>query len=140
MKAQRPYLYKAIYEWIVDNGCTPYLLVDATVAGVIVPSSFVKDGKIVLNVSGSAIHGYLESEAGIQFSARFSGKNENLFVPYASMIALYARENAQGMVFPSELVYQELEEKQKSNLETDNKNVEDQSNTKKTKPSLTIIK
>jgi len=132
MKAQRPYLYKAIYEWIVDNDWTPYLLVDASDDRVLVPVSFVKDGKIVLNISISAIHGFSQNEIGIQFSARFSGKNENLYIPYSAMIALYARENAQGMVFPSELIYMS-EKEEKSDEEV-------RPPINKSKPTFTVIK
>ncbi len=138
MKAQRPYLYKAIYDWIIDNGCTPYLLVDANAKGVLVPTSFVKDGKIVLNVSLIATDAYCLDEYGVTFSARFSGKSENLNIPFASMIALYAKENAEGMVFPFEECYQEsiapegnlenLEEKESSPVVA------------KSKPTLKVIK
>lgn len=140
MKAQRPYLYKAIYEWIIDNGWTPHLLVDTNIKGVAVPASFVKDGRIVLNVSLSATSSFFQDEQGIAFSARFSGTSENLVIPYAAMIALYARENAQGLVFPFEDIYQ-VSSPVIENAEDDGKpEPEGKRTDKKSKPTLTLIK
>ncbi len=104
MKAQRPYLFRAIYDWLLDNHCTPYLLVDASHPEVQVPSPFIQNGKIVLNLSPEAIHDYYINETSIEFSARFSGRSQKIKVPFAAAIALYAKENAMGMVFPSELI------------------------------------
>ena len=102
MKPQRPYLFDAIYRWVLDNGMTPYLLVDARNDSVIVPQHLVKDGQIVLNICPDAIANYFQSEDRIQFSARFSGQSQNLLIPFSAMLALYARESSQGIVFPPE--------------------------------------
>ena len=102
MKSSRPYLVRALYEWIVDNDCTPHLLVNAEFAGVQVPAGFASDGQIVLNVSPSAVrHLHMDNEA-ISFEGRFAGVAQSLYIPAAAVLAIYARENGQGMVFDLE--------------------------------------
>lgn len=99
MKSSRPYLVRALYEWIVDNDCTPHLLVNAEFAGVQVPAGFASDGQIVLNVSPSAVrHLHMDNDA-ISFEGRFAGVPQSLYIPAAAVLAIYARENGQGMVF-----------------------------------------
>jgi stringent starvation protein B len=102
MNSSRPYLIRAIYEWIVDNGLTPHMLVNAGLPLTRVPEEFVEDGRIVLNLSVSAVQGLLLGNEQISFSARFSGKSSQIVVPVNAVIALYARENGKGMVFPEE--------------------------------------
>ena len=102
MKSSRPYLVRALYEWIVDNDCTPHLLVNAEYAGVQVPSGFASDGQIVLNVSPSAVrHLHMDNDA-VSFEGRFGGVPQSLYIPSAAVLAIYARENGQGMVFDVE--------------------------------------
>jgi stringent starvation protein B len=107
MNSSRPYLIRAIYEWIVDNGLTPHMLVNATLPHTRVPEEFIEDGKIVLNLSVSAVQGLLLGNEHISFAARFSGKSSQIVVPVNAVIALYARENGKGMVFPDEPVTSE---------------------------------
>ena len=102
MKSSRPYLVRALYEWILDNGCTPYLLVDATVPGVEVPQQYVKNGQIVLNVAPGAVAGIDMSNDDIRFRGRFGGVAIDVFVPIGAVLGIYARENGQGMVFEPE--------------------------------------
>jgi len=102
MKSSRPYLVRALYEWIVDNDCTPHLLVNAEFTGVQVPAGFASDGQIVLNVSPTAVrHLHMDNEA-VSFEGRFAGVAQSLFIPSAAVLAIYARENGQGMVFDAE--------------------------------------
>lgn len=102
MSSNRPYLLRAIHEWIGDNGLTPYLLVDAGVAGVRVPPSAVKDGRVVLNIAARAV-GHLEiGNVQIVFSARFGGVSQQVEVPINAVLAIYAQENGQGMMFAAE--------------------------------------
>lgn len=102
MKSSRPYLVRALYEWIVDNDCTPHLLVNAEYPAVQVPKGFASDGQIVLNVSPSAVrHLHMDNEA-VSFEGRFGGVAHTLYVPAAAVLAIYARENGQGMVFDLE--------------------------------------
>ena len=99
MTSNRPYLLRALYEWITDNGMTPHVLVDASYDGVDVPDHAVQQDKVVLNIAaGATEHLKLENET-IFFKARFSGNPYNITVPMAAVIAIYARENGQGMMF-----------------------------------------
>lgn len=102
MTASRPYLIRAIYEWITDNDMTPYMLVDASAEGVVVPTQYVENGKIILNVSQGATQSLQLENDGIYFSARFSGKPMNIDIPIEAALAIYAKENGRGMVFSDE--------------------------------------
>ncbi len=99
MTSSRPYLIRAIYQWITDNGMTPHLLVDVSVDGVQVPTEHVQNGKIILNIAPMAISGLVLGDTEITFSARFSGKPRVLNVPIEAVLAVYAKENGQGMMF-----------------------------------------
>lgn len=106
MTSNQPYLLRAFCDWIVDNGLTPYIVVDADLPGVEVPRQFVKDGQIVLNVSPSACVNLNVGLEGVAFQARFSGQPMQVFVPSIAVSAIYARENGAGTVFthtPEEL-------------------------------------
>jgi len=109
MTPNRPYLLRAFYEWIVDNNCTPYLVVDATMPGVKVPLQHVKDGQIVLNISPGAIGNLLLGNDAVTFNARFSGNPFALYIPQRSVLAIYARENGAGTMFTPEEEWQEDE-------------------------------
>ena len=95
----RPYLIRALHEWCTDNGFTPYVAVRVD-GSVQVPREFVKDGEIVLNISGDATSSLQLGDDFIEFKARFGGKPREIMVPVARVIAIYARENGQGMAFP----------------------------------------
>lgn len=99
MTTSRPYLIRAIYEWISDNGLTPYLLVDAETPGAEVPQQYVENGKIILNVSNQAVSDMHQDNEWILFSARFGGRKQDISVPVQSVLAIYAKENGKGMVF-----------------------------------------
>lgn len=99
MGSSRPYIARALYEWILDNDCTPYILVDATRRGVEVPGEFVRDGQIVLNISPSAVRALLIGNDAVTFDGRFGGEALTITVPADALMAIYARENGQGMVF-----------------------------------------
>lgn len=102
MTPSRPYIMRALYEWIVDNDCTPYVLVDATVADVMVPQKFVKDGQIVLNISPGAVMDLNIGNEAMVFNGRFGGVATDIYVPVGAVVGIYARENGQGMVFEPE--------------------------------------
>lgn len=95
----RPYLARAIYEWICDNNLTPHLLVDATQPNTIVPEQFIQDGQIVLNLAPHAVHKLNMSNSTITFSARFGGVSRDIYIPLNAVIGIYARENGQGLFF-----------------------------------------
>ncbi|MEM6483674.1 MAG: ClpXP protease specificity-enhancing factor [Pseudomonadota bacterium] len=99
MNSSRPYLLRALYEWIVDNGCTPHVIVDATQPGVEVPNQYVKDGQIVLNLSPSAVIELQLCDDHVSFNGRFEGKPTDVHIPVAAVLGVYARENGQGMAF-----------------------------------------
>ena len=128
----RPYLARAIYEWICDNHLTPYLLVDATAANTSVPIEHVQDGQIVLNIVPHAVHALHMSNDAISFSARFGGVSRDIYVPFAALLGIYARENGQGLFFdPSEY----------ADIQTEQDQVESQTQQEqpKKKPSLRIL-
>lgn len=103
MTSHRPYLLRALYEWIVDNGMTPHLLVDATRPAVRVPVHAVKDGRIVLNVAERAVSQLDMGNELIRFSARFGGVSHSVSVPVGAVLAIYARETGQGMALPEDM-------------------------------------
>jgi stringent starvation protein B len=132
----RPYLARAIYEWICDNNLTPYLMVDATKPYTDVPTQFVQDGQIVLNIVPHAVHKLNMSNDAVTFSARFGGVSKDIYVPFNAVLGLYAKENGQGLFFdPDE--YSHAQEQQNA-LES-NHNETEKNETPKKKPSLRIL-
>ncbi len=102
MTPSRPYLLRAMNEWILDNGLTPYLLVDADAPGVEVPRQFVENGKIVLNINPQAVQGLQLGNDEVSFSARFQGTPWQVSIPTRAVLAIYAQENGRGMMFNEE--------------------------------------
>jgi len=102
MTSNRPYLIRAFYDWIVDNQCTPYMVVDAYHPGVEVPQEHVNDGQIVLNVAPRAVATFVMNNEEVAFSTRFGGVPSQIRLPIQSITGIYARENGQGMVFQPE--------------------------------------
>jgi len=100
VKPRRPYLLRALHEWITDSGDTPHIVVDATDDTVVVPRQYVKDGKIVLNVSMSATQFLNLGNDCVSFEARFGGASFSVRVPIKAVLGIYARETGQGMIFP----------------------------------------
>ena len=153
MTPSRPYLVRAIYEWLVDNNATPYLLVDATQANVRVPTQHVKDGKIVLNIAPHAVKDLFIRNEGISFSARFGGVPMMVSAPMAAVAAIYARENGQGMFFDNAEEYANVEqvenvavaEPAKPSLSmatenTDNETLSESPERPKGRPTLSVVK
>lgn len=100
LTSRRPYLIRALYDWVLDNDLTPHLLVAADAPGVNVPRQFVTDdGKITINIGPGAVRGLTLENQLISFSARFSGSSYNVTIPPGAVLALYARENGEGMLF-----------------------------------------
>lgn len=99
MTPSRPYVLRALYEWIVDNSLTPHVLVNAMNEEVEVPQDYVKDGQIVLNIAPNAVQGLLLGNDLITFNARFRGIPTDISVPILAVMGIYARENGQGMMF-----------------------------------------
>lgn len=102
MRSNRPYLLRAFFDWIVDNDCTPYIVVDAHHPGVEVPQSYVTDGQIVLNVAPRAVSNFILDLEILAFSTRFGGMPIDIQVPVTAVVGIYSQENGQGMVFEHE--------------------------------------
>ncbi len=102
MTSNCPYLIRALFDWVIDNGLTPHLLIDTSDQSVVVPQQFVENQKIVLNISTSATTNLVLGNESISFNARFSGQPMNVFLPIESVMAIYAKENGQGMMFAQE--------------------------------------
>ena len=129
MTPNRPYLLRALYEWILDNAMTPQILVDTTVAGTEVPESYIENGRIILNIQPDAVRDLVLGNEQITFSARFGGKPFQLIVPLNSVLAIYARENGKGLIF-------EVEDKNTENIQDKPSEISG----KLLKPHLKIIK
>jgi stringent starvation protein B len=140
MKSNRPYLLKAFYEWIVDSDCTPYIAVDAHVAGVEVPQEFVTDGQIVLNIAPRAVSNFDMNHQSVSFSTRFSGIPIDIIVPVSAVIGIYAHENGQGMVFDVEDNPENDPPPTKGPTVVTSSKKTNKSSKPKTKPSLRVVK
>jgi len=143
MTSNKPYLIRALNEWILDNQMTPFLLVDANIEGVEVPEQNIRDGKIILNVAPGAVQEITFEDEWIYFSARFSGQAFMINVPINAVLAIYAKENGRGMMFAGDDTLAEGNAKIEEKKESGNKNlsnikIKDQDTRKK--PVLTIVK
>ncbi|MFC4701655.1 ClpXP protease specificity-enhancing factor [Glaciecola siphonariae] len=138
MTSNQPYLLKAFYDWIIDNGLTPYMVIDANTQDVEVPQDFVRDGQIVLNVSPSACANFFMDIDQVSFQARFSGQPMVVRFPCRAVTAIYAKENGAGTVFTPELLAQadESDEQAKSGSEEAKKTAKASSK----KASLRVVK
>lgn len=143
MTSNRPYLVRAFYDWILDNECTPYIVVEADMPQVEVPPQTVKNGQVVLNISPSAVHGLNMDNNQLSFSARFGGVPFQVYVPMYAISAIYARENGAGTMFPPEEYDEELDENTGSYVDNqpDEQSSEPTSNKDNKKPAhLKLIK
>jgi len=102
MSSSRPYIVRALYDWIIENECTPYILVNAFADDVEVPQEHVKDGQIILNIAPSAVQSLFIRTEAVDFDGRFAGIPKRVYVPIAAVMGIYAKENGQGMIFDSE--------------------------------------
>jgi stringent starvation protein B len=102
MLPRKPYFLRAMHQWIVDSGSTPYMVVDVHAADVEIPPGYAQDGKLVLNISYEATSGLDLGAEAVQFDARFGGVSRHVQVPMAAILAVYAHESGQGMLFDAE--------------------------------------
>ncbi len=151
MLSNRPYLIRAIYDWIVDNEWTPHFQVDAEYPGVRVPRQFVQEGMIVLNAHPQAVVGLMMDNDGFSFKARFQGVEESVYFPPEAVLAVFARENGQGMPFPPEPYPDEADDMEEkvglTAVDSETKVDQDQElsskpnkRPKRKKPSLSVVK
>lgn len=140
MTSSRPYIVKALYEWIVDNSLTPHIVVDAHAPDTSVPQQHVNsDGHIVLNISPSAVAALELSKTSVTFSARFGGVPTDIYVPAHAILGIYARENGQGMMFDPEPSPDPDPSKGPKPVEQKLKSV-DKKPSDKQRPSLRVVK
>ena len=99
MNSSRSYLVNALIDWIVDNGCTPHIVLDTTCEGVTAPAEFAAENRLVINISGTAVRNFKLDPAGLEFDARFQGESRHVSCPTDAIIGIYARENGEGMAF-----------------------------------------
>lgn len=142
MTPSRPYLLRALYNWILDNHMTPHIVIDASYKGVIVPREHVEDGQIILSIAPESVHGMELKNHYIAFAARFSGVSRDIYLPIMAISAIYAEENRKGMVFAEEVYDQPQAVNTDDNA--NNKNDESGSSVKKMKnktsrPNLKIV-
>ena len=116
MTSVTPYLIRAYHEWMEDSGLTPHILVDCSKSGVIVPTSFIQQEKIVLNISNDAADALVINNQSISFKARFNGKSQDIYVPTDAVLTIYAGENGEGMFFENKAQAPDKQEQQKPNL------------------------
>ena len=141
MTPSRAYLIRALSDWMLDNNCAPYVVVDASLPEVDVPTDFVSKGQIVLNISPSSVRNLSISNDYIEFGARFGGVPRQIIVPVVAVLAIYAKENGQGMVFGSEPGGGVPDPSGKSTLRgVESKDSGAGSTSKTSKPSLKVVK
>lgn len=140
MTSNRPYLIRAIYEWIIDNDMTPHLMVDAEHPSAIVPLEFAENGRIVLNVAPQAVHGFQIGNDLIRFSARFGGQPFSVELAPQAVIGLFARENGQGMLFPDEEPTEDEARKSDVDGGEGQAGAGDEEGKKPSRPNLRVIK
>ncbi len=134
MTANRPYIIRALYEWITDNQLTPHLLINADVEGVQVPERAIQQHKVVLNIDPGAVEALDLGNDWLLFNTRFAGVKEAIRIPIEAVIAVYARENGQGMMFAQD---EELESDSQASIES---GMDSSENAPPGKPHLTLIK
>ena len=140
MSSSRPYIVRALYDWIIENDCTPYILVNAFADDVEVPLEHVKDGQIILNISPSAVQSlFIRSEA-IDFDGRFAGIPKRVYVPIAAVMGIYAKENGQGMIFDSEANLPKPPSPSGVDDSGDKKGADSKSSNSGKKPALRVVK
>ena len=105
MTPKRPYILRALYEWLIDNELTPHIVVDAEWPYIQVPQQYVQDGQIVLNIAPGALQGLQMGNEEVRFFARFQGKEQRVLIPMGALLAIYAKENGAGTIFEPEEAY-----------------------------------
>lgn len=145
MISKKPYLLRAMYDWIVDNGWTPHVVVDADINPASLPNEYVQDGHIVLNVAEAAVQGLDIGNEEVSFSARFSGQAFGVVFPVESVAGIYARENNEGIQFVVSKVEASALQDPKSDkpvlspVGSDDENTEKPAPEAKKRPKLTVV-
>ncbi len=141
MSSSRPYLIRAIYDWILDNSLTPYVLVDAMQPYVQVPEPYIEEGKIILNLAPLAVTGFAMNNEALEFKASFGGRLQHLYIPMTAILAIYAYENGRGLVFGLEdETISEVAEGAETEEDTTGEDKKTPPKRPKGPPKLTIVK
>jgi stringent starvation protein B len=144
MTPSRPYLLRALNQWIIDNSMTPHIVINANYNGVVVPREHVENGQIILCIAPQAVHGLEMANSYMSFAAKFSGVSREIYLPIMSITAIYAEENRKGMVFADE-IYEtsETEDTSSEHKQPPSKitaaTKKDKLNKDKSRPRLTIV-
>ncbi|MDJ0832042.1 MAG: ClpXP protease specificity-enhancing factor [Gammaproteobacteria bacterium] len=133
MTSNKPYLIRALYEWLVDNDATPHIMVNSRHPQVEIPPGIEKDGQVVLNIANRAVRGLQILNDHIQFSARFNGVPHDIFIPIEAVMAIYSLEDGEGMMFAEDNSGAESTEAQSEDADA-------QSAQKRNRPGLKIVK
>ena len=102
MNSARSYLVNALIDWVVDNGCTPHMVIDVSCEGVVAPLQYAVENRLVLNVSGKAVRNFKLDPDGLEFDARFNGESQHVSCPAGAIVGVFARENGEGTMFRPE--------------------------------------
>jgi stringent starvation protein B len=140
MSSSRPHIVRALYEWIIENDCTPYILVNAFADDVEVPQEHVKDGQIILNISPSAVQNLFIHSDAIDFDGRFAGIPKRVYVPIVAVMGIYAKENGQGMIFDPDANLPKPPSPTGTDDSTDRKSADSKPTSLGKKPSLRVVK
>ena len=137
MTSNRPYLIRALYEWLVDNDATPHIMVNTRHPDVAIPAGIDKDGQVVLNIAMPAVHGLQILNTHIEFSARFNGVAHDIYVPIQAVMAIYSQEDGEGMMFADDS--SSSDDEQGSTPQAGSEERQEKTG-KKPKPGLKIVK
>ena len=140
MTNSRPYMVRALYEWILDNECTPYILVNALDENVLVPTEHIRNGQIVLNISPSAVRDLQLTNESMMFNGRFGGVPMDIYAPMSAILGIYARENGQGMIFEADDYDPEPEPPKDKPFKTVDNSGSNAKPEKSDRPSLKVVK
>ena len=133
MSSSRPYMMRALYEWILENDCTPYVLANAMADDVQVPQQYVKNGQIVLNVSPTAVRELQLANDAMSFNGRFGGVPVDVYVPMSAVLGIYARENGQGMMI-------DMDDSEPDPDPVSDSTLRESKSEKPSRPSLKVVK
>lgn len=137
MLSSRPYLLRAMNEWIIDSGMTPHLLINADYPGLEVPAQSIRDGRVILNISPTAVRDLLIDAEMVSFVARFGGVSQAVAVPVSAVEAVYARENGRGMMFPDD---DDAEQENEAGRDSDGDDPDGDRPDRRRKPNLKVVK
>lgn len=140
MTSNKPYLIRALYEWLVDNDATPHIMVDTTYTDVMIPSGIEKDGQVVLNIAMRAVTGLEMHNTHITFLARFGGKSHNIYIPMQAVMAIYSMEDGEGMMFAENTSTKKPDQQEASTADKQPAKKDSKEKPKEKKSGLKIVK